>query len=56
MPTVASPEIVDQAQIDTRDRERRRQAARYGRSSTILAGETSAGTPPTAGAKTALGA
>jgi hypothetical protein len=52
MPTVMSPEIIDQAAVDTKNRERRRQASRYGRQSTILAG---AGAPPTAGAKTLLG-
>lgn len=53
MPTVLSPEIIDQAALDTRKRERQRMAARGGRQSTILAG---AGMPPTAGAKTLLGA
>ena len=53
MPTVLSPEIIDQAAIDTNKRERRRQASRAGYQSTILAG---AGMPPTAGAKSLLGA
>lgn len=52
MPTVLSPEVVDQASLDTNARERRRRAAMQGRQSTILAG---AGAPPTAGAKTLLG-
>jgi hypothetical protein len=53
MPTVLSPEIIDQASLDTNARERRRAASRAGRQSTILAG---AGAPPTSGAKTLLGA
>lgn len=53
MPTVTSPEVVDQAALDTNRRERRRAASRSGQASTILAG---AGAPPTAGAKTLLGA
>lgn len=52
MPTVMSPEVIDQAALDTKARERRRLMSRSGRQSTILAG---AGTPPTAGAKTLLG-
>lgn len=56
MPTVMSPEIIDQASLDTNTRERRRQAARYGRQSTLLAGRLpGAGMPPTAGQKTLLG-
>lgn len=53
MPTVMSPEVIDQSALDTKARERRRLMARSGRQSTILAG---AGAPPTAGAKTLLGA
>ena len=53
MPTVLSPEVIDQAALDTNRRERQRQASRAGLQSTILAG---AGMPPTAGAKNLLGA
>lgn len=52
MPTVLSPEVVDQASIDSNRRERARQGTRYGIQSTTLAG---AGLPPTSGAKTLLG-
>lgn len=48
------PESIDDAALVERDRELRRNRARSGRSSTILAG--SAGTPPTLPVKTALGA
>jgi hypothetical protein len=53
MPTVLSPEMIDQASIDTKRRERARIASKYGIASTRLAG---AGMPPTSGAKTLLGA
>jgi hypothetical protein len=53
MPTPISPEMVDQAAIDTKNRERHRAQTRYGLASTILAG---AGMPPTSQAKTVLGA
>lgn len=49
------PESIDDAAITERDRERLRQRQRYGRTATILAGDTS-GTMPTASVKTALGA
>lgn len=51
-PPVQSVEV-DQQVIDTRDRERRRQMARQGGQSTMLAGQV---TPPTGQAKTLLGA
>ena len=52
MPTVMSPEVIDQASLDTKAREQRRLRARAGRQSTILAG---AGMAPTSGSKTLLG-
>lgn len=51
---VVGPSSIDDAAIEERDRERRRQRSRSGRQSTILAGNTS--TAPTAPVKTALGA
>lgn len=53
---VVAPVSVDETVVEERDRERRRNRTRSGRSSTILAGATGAGQPPTAPAKTALGA
>lgn len=53
MPTPISPEMIDQAAIDTKNRERRRAQTRSGQASTVLAG---AGMPPTSQAKTLLGA
>lgn len=57
-PVAAPPEVgaesIDDAAIGERDRERQRQRLRYGRASTILAGDTSAAMP-TASVKTALG-
>jgi hypothetical protein len=59
MPTVISPQIIDQAALDTRNRERRRQASKYGLNATILAGSlggASGGTePPTTPTKSLLG-
>ncbi|WP_251278109.1 hypothetical protein, partial [Enterobacter hormaechei] len=52
-PEVA-PESIDEAAVTERDRERQRQRLRAGRTSTILAGDTSS-TMPTASVKTALG-
>ena len=49
-PPIQSVEV-DQQVIDTRDRERRRQMARSGSQSTMLAGNTT----PTAQSKTLLG-
>jgi hypothetical protein len=51
MPTNA--EMIDPASIAGRDRERRRQMAKYGHQSTILAGSGSA---PTTSSKSLLGA
>ena len=48
------PEVIDDMAIQERDRANRRNRARGGRQSTILAGDTS-GTMPTAPVKTALG-
>jgi len=54
---VIQPESIDEAAVTERDRERRRLRNRYGRQSTILAGaDQGGGQPPTAPAKTALGA
>lgn len=50
---VVAPVSIDETVVEERDRERRRNRARAGRQSTILAGDT--GQPPTAPAKTALG-
>lgn len=49
------PESIDDAALSERDRERQRMRLRYGRTSTILAGDTG-GSMPTASVKTALGA
>lgn len=51
-------EYIDPAAIDAKNRERRRQASKYGRQSTILAGNMApgVGAPPTVPVKTALGA
>ncbi len=57
-PQAYQPEVMDQASLDTRERERRRQVARAGRQSTILTAgfnSSGAGLPPTSGSKTALG-
>ena len=54
MPPQVGPESIDDAALVERDRELRRNRARAGRASTILAGNT--GAPPTMPAKTALGA
>lgn len=53
-PPEVAPESIDDAAISERDRERQRQRLRFGRASTILAGDTSAAMP-TASVKTALG-
>lgn len=47
------PEVIDDMALQERDRSRQRSRARYGRQSTILAGNT--GAAPTIAAKTALG-
>lgn len=50
------PEIIDDASVKARDDERRKRRQAYGRQATILAGrDSTAGAPPTAAAKTALG-
>jgi hypothetical protein len=52
-PPRVEPVSIDDAAIEERDRERKRQRARFGRQATILAGNDA----PTAGpVKTALGA
>lgn len=50
----ASPSPIDDVALVERDRLRKKLRSRYGRSSTILAGET--GAAPTMPVKTALGA
>ena len=56
MPQSYSPQMVDQDSLDARDKNRRRQTARSGLSSTLLTGSgLGAGMPPTSGAKMALG-
>lgn len=47
------PTSIDDAAVNERDRERQRSRQRFGRQSTIMAGNT--GAPPTAPVKTALG-
>ena len=54
MAPTASPSPIDDVAMTERDRTRKRLRSRYGRTSTILAGET--GAAPTMPVKTALGA
>lgn len=53
----ASPEVVDDTAINDRNAQRRRLRQQYGRQQTIIGGRdsASAGAPPTAPVKTALG-
>jgi hypothetical protein len=52
---VTQTEIIDDAAVDTRTRERRRRQQAAGFSSTLVTGSSGAGAPPTAGQKTLLG-
>lgn len=54
IPQATQPEIVDEAALDTKTRERRRRQA-AGFSSTLVTGTDGAGAAPTAGAKLLLG-
>lgn len=52
----SQPEVIDQAALDTRNRQRRLDVFRNGRQSTILAGKATGGAaPPTSGAKALTG-